>query len=114
MHHYHGSRRGKQPPTAADERLVSSAAVMVRLGRLRNSRYGAFGLAAKQPGCIWFGGQQPPKGVVACCDLTAPHKGAFGSAFKGVFVWLFNSLMGVFGYGYNLPLGAFGSVVNCP
>ncbi|GKC69926.1 zinc finger, CCHC-type containing protein [Tanacetum coccineum] len=76
---------------------------------------GAFGVVYKLPqGCVWFGGQQPPKGVVACCDLTAPHKGAFGSAFKGVFVWLFSSLMGVFGYGYNLPLGAFGSVVNCP
>ncbi|GKE89982.1 hypothetical protein Tco_1567457 [Tanacetum coccineum] len=73
-------------------------------------RLDAFGVVYNQLGCVWLN----KKSVrVFVCVVKLP-KGAFGSAFKGVFVWLFSSLMGVFGYGYNLPLGAFGSVVNCP
>ncbi|GJX50573.1 retrovirus-related pol polyprotein from transposon TNT 1-94 [Tanacetum coccineum] len=33
---------------------------------------GRSGLAVNTQGCVCFGGQQPPKGVGACCDLTAP------------------------------------------
>ncbi|GJY76414.1 ribonuclease H-like domain-containing protein [Tanacetum coccineum] len=41
-------------------RLVSLAA-----------RKGAFGCVKTATRVRWFGGQQPPKGVVACCDLAA-------------------------------------------